>query len=402
MGLIRAALAGAASTLADQWKEYFYCEAIPSDTLAVRGHRTTTAASSNHGDDNIISSGSAITVADGQCMLIVDNGAIAEVCAEPGQFIYDASTEPSVFAGSFGEGLRKAFEEFRKRFTFGGQKASDQRIYYINTKEIPRIRYGTPSPVPFRVVDRNANLDIDIGVRCFGEYSLRISNPILFYKNVAGNFPDSYRVSQIEEQLRSELLTALQPAFARISEEGVRYSAVPGHAAELADLLNKELSSKWRDLRGIEIASFGMSSISASDEDAQMIKNMQKTAALRDQSMAAATMVDASAEAMKGAANNANGAMAGFLGFGMAQNAANGAGLNIGQMYQAGASKKPGGWTCPSCGTVNDGNFCTQCGTKKPEEGKTAEIRFCPNCGHPFDDPSHPPKFCPNCGRKIE
>ena len=372
MGLIRGLVSGASSTLADQWKEYFYCEAIPADTIAVRGHKRVSAHSSNRVDDNIITTGSVVAVADGQCMLIVDNGKVAEVCAEPGEYRYDASAQPSVFAGKLGDSIGEVFREIGKRFTFGGQPATDQRVYYFNTKEMPGIKYGTANPVPFRVVDPHANLDVDIEVRCFGEYSIRVTNPVLFYTNVCGNFRDTYKVSEISDQLRSELLTALQPAFAEISGQGVRYSAVPAHAAELADSLNHQLDSKWRDLRGIEIVSFGVSSISASEEDEQMIKDMQRTAALKDQSMAAATLVAAQAEAMKEAAKNPNGAMAGFMGFGMAQNAGANNGMNVGQMYQAGQA-----------------------------QNAARLVKFCPECGYKIPDPENPPKFCPNCGKPV-
>lgn len=423
MGLIRAMESGTSQVLADQWKDYFYSESIPADTIAVRGQRRVHSGSSNNGDDNIITTGSVVAVADGQCMLIVDNGKVAEVCAEPGEYRYDASTQPSVFAGKLGGSIKQVFSEIGKRFTFGGQPATDQRVYYFNMKEIPGIKYGTANPVPFRVVDQHANLDVDIEVRCFGEYSIRVSNPILFYTNVSGNFRDSYKVSQISDQLRTELLTALQPAFADISAKGVRYSAVPAHTSMLADSLNQQLSGKWKDLRGIEIVSFGVSSITASDEDEDMIKEMQKTAALKDQSMAAATLVGAQAEAMKEAAKNKNGALTGFMGFGMAQNAGANTGMNVGKMYEA-ASQNPqgagvngapnggfaaaagaaGSWTCPKCGKVNTGNFCSDCGTKKPEEpAKTARsVNFCPECGYKIPDPQNPPKFCPNCGKPIQ
>ena len=267
MGLIQAALSAAGSTMRDQWKEYFYCEALPADTIAVKGIKRVSGFSSNRGNDNIISDGSVIAVADGQCMLIVEQGQVVDICAEPGEYRYDSKTEPSLFTGSLGDGIKNVFAQIGKRFTFGGQPSSDQRVYYFNTKEMPGMKYGTANPVPFRVVDERAGIDMDISVKCFGEYSIKVADPILFYTNVTGNFADTYKVNQIEGQLRSELLTALQPAFARISEKGVRYSAVAGHTAELADLLNDELSKKWRDLRGIEIVSFGISSIKANEED---------------------------------------------------------------------------------------------------------------------------------------
>ena len=311
MGLIKAALGSVGGVLADQWKEYFYCDALDSNTLVVRGLKRTSGRSGNKGSDNIITSGSVIAVADGQCMIIVDQGKIAELCAEPGEFVYDASTEPSIFCGSLGEGVSTVFRQIGKRFTFGGEVPKDQRVYYFNTKEIVGNKYGTPSPVPFRVVDPRAGIDIDIGIRCFGEYSYRICNPILFYTNVCGNVTEPYTRDKLDNQLKTELLTALQPAFAKISAQGIRYSSLPGHTTEIADALNDVLSNKWRDLRGLEIVAFGVSSVKANEDDEQMIKELQRNAAFRDPNMAAAHLVGAQAAAMQGAANNANGAAMG-------------------------------------------------------------------------------------------
>ena len=432
MGLIKAALGSASGVLADQWKEYFYCDALDSNTIMVRGQKRVSGRSGNRGSDNIITSGSVIAVADGQCMIIVDQGKIAELCAEPGEFRYDASTEPSIFSGSLGEGIGAVFSAIGKRFTFGGEAPKDQRVYYFNTKELTGNKYGTPSPVPFRVVDQRAGIDIDIDIRCFGEYSYRVSNPILFYTNVCGNVSGAYTRDQLDPQLKTELLTALQPAFAKLSEEGIRYSALPGHTTAIADALNEVLSNKWRDLRGIEIVSFGVSSVKASEEDEQMIKELQRNVAFRDPNAAAAHLVGAQAAAMQDAAKNANGAAMGFMGMNMAGQAG---GFNAANLYAMGSqqpaearpapaqkasgwtcptcgkeafgkfcpecgTKKPeDGWVCPSCGTVNKGKFCAECGAKKPADGP---LYKCNKCGWEPDDPAHPPKFCPQCGDPID
>ena len=335
MGLIKAIAGAAGGVMADQWKEYFYCEAMPANILATKGHKKVTGRSSNYkGDENIITNGSMIAVADGQCMLIVEQGKVVEVCAEPGEFLYDSSTEPSIFSGKLGDGIGDVFRNIGKRFTFGGEAPKDQRVYYFNTKELIGNKYGTASPVPFRVVDQRAAIDIDVGIRCFGEYSYHIANPLLFYTNVCGNVSEDYDRSNLDSQLKTELLTALQPAFAKISEMGIRYSALPGHTVELADALNEALSAKWRDLRGIEVVSFGVSSVTANEEDEKMIKEMQRNAAFMDPTRAAAHLAGATGDAMKTAAANPNGAVGAFMGMGMAGGMA---GAQMGNLYQQGA-----------------------------------------------------------------
>lgn len=394
MGLIKAGLGSVGGVLADQWKEYFYCEAMPETVLMVKGH---TRGSNNRGSDNIITTGSVVAVADGQCMLIVEQGKVVEVCAEPGEYTYDAATEPSLFSGPLSwDSLKTVFAEIGKRFSFGGEAPMDQRVYYFNIKELVGNKYGTPNPVPFRVVDQRAGIDIDISVKCFGEYSYRISNPLLFYKNVCGNVSEGYDRATLDSQLKTELLTALQPAFAKLSEQGVRYSALPGHAMELADALNEVLSEKWRDLRGLEVVSFGISSLVADEDDEKLLKDLQRAAAFKDPTLAAASLVGAQTAAMQSAAENPGGAAVGFMGMNMAAAAG---GVSAQELYamgrkpqapapaaaggawrcacgaesqgnfcsQCGAKKPAAGWSCPACGAENHGNFCTQCGAKKPE-----------------------------------
>ena len=294
MGLIKAITGAAGGVLADQWKEFFYCDSLGADVLCKRGQKKVSGRSSNtKGDESIISNGSIISVADGQCMMIVEQGKVVEVCAEPGEFKWDSSTEPSIFTGSFGQSLAETFKNIGKRFTFGGEAPKDQRVYYFNTKELIGNKYGTASPVPFRVVDQRAGIDIDISVRCFGEYSYKIVDPIIFYTNVCSNVAEEYTRDNLDSQLRSELLTALQPAFARISEMGVRYSSVPGHTTELSELLKNELSSKWKAARGIEIQNVGVSSIKAEEDDEKMLKELQKNTAYTDPTRAAAALVGA-------------------------------------------------------------------------------------------------------------
>ncbi len=430
MGLIRAGIGAIGGVLADQWREYFYCDSLSADILVVKGQKRTSGRSSNtKGDENIISNGSIVAVNDGQCMIIVEQGKIVEVCAEPGEFIWDTSTEPSIFYGGLGKGIVATFKTIGKRFTLGGDTGKDQRVYYFNTKEIMGNKYGTPNAVPFRVVDKNIGLDIDISVRCHGEYSYKIADPLLFYVNVCGNVSRAFAREEIDSQLKAELMTALQPAFAKISEMGIRYSALPGHTQELAEVLNDVLSKKWTELRGIKIAAFGVSSVKASDEDEAMIKELQKNAALRNPTMAAATLVGAQAQAMQDAAKNTGGAFLGFAGINMASQAGgmNAQGLyamgggpakdsaadkeewvcacgakNTGRFCSECAKPRPEGkkgWTCPKCGTVNKGKFCMECAAPKP---KGEKLYKCDKCGWEPEDPARPPKFCPECGDPFD
>lgn len=431
MGLIAAGLGAVGGVLADQWKEFFYCDAIDKNTLAVKGQKRISSRSSNtKGNDNIISNGSVIAVADGQCMIIVEQGKIVEVCAEPGEFVWDSSTEPSIFTGKLGTSIKETFKLIGKRFTFGGDPGKDQRVYYFNTKEIIDNKFGTPTPIPFRVVDRNINLDIDVSVRCSGVYSYRIVDPLLFYANVCGNVDPSYTRTEIDTQLKTEFVSALQPAFAKISELQVRPSALPGHAEELSEAMNSALSKKWGELRGIQVVSIAMNPITLSEEDQELIKKAQHAAIMRDPTMAAATLVEAQSQAMKDAAKNSAGAMTGFMGYGMAQQAG---GINaqnlfaMGQQQQQAAPAAPAapkagawrcscgaentgkfcmecgkskpeenvGWTCKKCGTVNKGKFCMECGEKKPAN---EPLYKCDKCGWEPEDPKNPPKFCPECG----
>ena len=430
MGLIRAGLNAVGGTLASQWKEYFYADALPEDVLATRALKKTKGrfGGSRSEDDNIISNGSVVAVADGQCMMIVDQGRIVDFCAEPGEFVFDEGGEPTIFCGGLSGGNMKAILQTTfERLSYGGQAGRDQRVYYFNTKEIIGNKYGTPSPVPFRVVDEKLGLDVDISIRCFGEYSYRIVNPMLFYTNVCGNVESEYTRDQIDSQLKSELLTALQPAFARISDMGIRYSALPGHTTEIASALNDVLSEKWAQLRGVEIVSFGVSSVKASEQDEQMIKELQRNAVFRNPNMAAAHLVGAQAQAMQDAARNQGGAFTGFMGMNMANM---NSGLNANTLFQMGAqqqtpaqpaanswkcacgaaatgkfcpecgAKKPEaeGWTC-QCGAVNKGKFCSECGAKRPAG---APVYRCDKCGWQPEDPTHPPKFCPECGDPFD
>ena len=435
MGLIKAGMGALGGTLADQWKEFFYCDALDKEVLVVKGQKRTGGRSSNtKGNDNIISNGSGIAVADGQCMIIVEQGKIVEVCAEPGEFTYDTSTEPSIFSGNLGESIKDTFRTIGKRFALGGDTGKDQRVYYFNIKEIMDNKFGTPNPVPFRVVDSKIGLDVDVSIRCSGVYSYTIADPLLFYSKVCGNVEREYTREEIDSQLKTEFISALQPAFGKLSNLELRPNQIVTHNTELEEAMNEALSTKWGELRGLKVVSIALGSVTLPPEDAEMIKQLQRTAVLQNPNMAGATLVGAQADAMKAAASNSAGAMTGFMGMGMAMNA--GGGMNAQNLFAMGQQQQAAqqqaaqqqaaadGWKC-SCGAVANGKFCPECGSPKPvEEGWTCTCgavnkgKFCPECGakKPAGVPQYkcdkcgwepekgakPPKFCPECGDPFD
>ena len=447
MGLIKAGMGAIGGVLADQWKEYFYCDSMTPDVLMCKGQKRISnqgRSSNTSAEDNIISNGSVIAVNVGQCMMIVEQGKVVDLCAEPGEYTYDKSTEPSVFTGDLKESVIQVFQRMGKRFTFGGDTGKDQRVYYFNTKEIIGNKYGTPAEIPFKVIEENTGRGLLVRIRCFGEYSYKIVDPILFYSTIAGNAPDQYLRSQWDSQLKSELLTALQPAFGKISAQRIDYTELPMRSMELADALNDVLSSKWRDLRGIEIVSFGVNSVKANEEDEAKLQKVQMGAMMSNPEMRMGVLTDATADGIRNASANESGMgpMGAFIGMGMANMAG---GMAMGNAYGPGGQYPPqygqqpygqppqqpyppqqpapaAGWAC-SCGhTGNTGNFCSGCGKPKPApqpaaggwdcacgaKGNTG--KFCTNCGKP--QPAAPEgwtcscgsvnqgQFCPNCGSR--
>lgn len=406
MGLIKAAVGAAGGVLADQWKEYFYSDALESDVLAVKGQRRVSGRSSNTKGENVISNGSVVAVASGQAMMIVDNGKIVEFCAEPGEYVFDNNAEPSIFTGDLKESVKDTFKNMMVRFTFGGSPGRDQRVYYFNTKEMFGNKYGTPSPVPFKIIDDNIGLNLNVNIRCFGEYTYRITDPMLFYQNVCGNVEQAYTREEIDAKMKAEVMHALQPALARIALKKIHYEELPLYTVDIANELNDILSQDWRERRGIEMESFSIASVKALEEDEAMLKELQRNAVFRNTDMAAAHLVGAQAEAMQAAAANtsAGPAMA-FMGMGMAGAAG---GANANQLFQqnqfqqqqqmqqmAAQQPAPGSWTCPTCNISVPGNFCPQCGMKKPEPKPAAGSWTCPTCNIPVSG-----NFCPECGMK--
>ena len=436
MGLIKAAFGAAGGVLADQWKEFFYCDALDMDTLVVKGQKRTGRRSSNtKGSDNVISNGSGIAVADGQCMIIVEQGKIVEVCAEPGEYTYDTSTEPSIFAGSFGESLKQTFQTVGKRFTYGGDTGKDQRVYYFNTKEIMGNKFGTPSPIIFEVMNKNLGMSRTVNVRCNGVYSYTISDPLLFYTRVCGNVEQAYTRDIIDEQMKTEFVSALQPAFGALAELELRPAQIPAKANELKKAMNDALQIEWVE-RGISVANIALNPITLNPEDMKKIQEMEDSMTYGQNAfMMGGRMATATANAMEAAAANEAGAMTGFMGMNMAGGAMGG-GFNQAQnfyamgMQQQNAASAPAqpaanGWKC-SCGATATGKFCPECGSPKPADsgswrcscGAENTGKFCPSCGSRKpagvpqyrcdkcgwtpEDPTKAPRFCPECGDPFD
>ena len=446
MGLIKAGIGALGGVLADQWKEYFYCDALDMDTLVVKGQKRTSKRSSNtKGSDNVISNGSGIAVADGQCMIIVEQGKVVDVCAEPGEYTYDTSSEPSIFAGSFGESLKQSFVEMGKRFTFGGETSKDQRVYYINTKEIMGNKFGTPSPIIFEVMNKRIGFSRTVSIRCNGVYSYIISDPLRFYTRIAGNISDRFTRDLLDEQLKAEFVDALQPAFGALAEMELRPAQIPGKARELKKAMNEALQVEWAESRGISVEKIALNPITLNPEDMKTIQEMEDSMSYGQNAfMMGGRMATASANAMETAAGNSAGAMTGFMGMNMAGNAMGGGFNQAQQFYNMGMQQQQQqmaqqqaqqlvdaqakamasaaaaeGWKC-SCGATATGKFCPECGSKKPEPkpaggwtckcGATATGKFCPECGSPkpADDGSwtcacgtkNTGKFCAECGAK--
>ena len=436
MGLIKAITGAVGGVLADQWKEFFYCDALSADVLVRKGSKRVSGRSSNtKGSDNIISNGSGIAVADGQCMLIVEQGKIVEVCAEPGEYTFDSSAEPSIFTGDLGMSIMDTFQAIGRRIGYGGDTGRDQRVYYINTKEIMGNKFGTPSPILFEVVNKRIGMSRTVNVRCNGVYSYTISDPLIFYTKVCGNVRSEFTRDMLDEQLKAEFISALQPAFGALAEQELRPAQLPAKVNELKKAMNDALKTDWAENRGITVESIALNPIRLSDDDLKKITDMEDAASYgANPFMMSGRMATASANAMEAAAANSAGAMTGFMGLNMAGGAQNG--FNAAQQfYQMGMQQQTqqpqpaapaaaqGGWRC-ACGAENTGKFCAECGSPKPADGWKCACgavnkgKFCPECGAkkpaaaPLyrcdkcgwepEDPRNPPKFCPECGDRFD
>jgi len=433
MGLIKAALGAAGGVLADQWVDFITCDSLSGDILMAQGKKPQQARSSNtKGSENIISNGSKINVSNGQCMIIVENGKIVDFCSEPGQYVYNTQLQPSLFGGGLKD-LGPSFAQVGKRFLAGGAPTDQQKVYYINTKEILNNKIGW-GKIPFRHYDPEFDKSIVVQVQGFGMYTFKIADPLLFYTNLAGNVADSYTKDTLLTTMKAEVMSALNPALGKIAQTKIPYDELILYPQQLGEYINENVGPRWGSSRGIEIISFAVESITVDEESAKKIAQLQETAIHTDAGMAGARLVTAQANAMENAAKNPGGAMAGFMGVNMAQGMG---GTNAGdllkianeqkaekqaQANQAAANNVSADrWTC-ACGQVNTGKFCDECGGKKPENaggwtcvcgtantgkfcsecGKVRPSKIvCAKCGWEPDDAGKLPKFCPECGEKF-
>ncbi|MCL2772775.1 MAG: SPFH domain-containing protein [Oscillospiraceae bacterium] len=435
-GVVGAGVNSVGGVLADQWVDFITCDSLSDSNLMAVGKKPQQSRSvNNKGSENIISNGSKINVADGQCMLIIENGKVVDYCAEPGQYVYNTQLQPSLLGGGLKD-LKSSFMQIGKRFAAGGAPTDQQKVYYVNTKEIINNKIGW-GKIPFRHYDPDFDKSIVVQVQGFGMYTFHVSDPLLFYKNLAGNITDVYTKDTLMMTMKAEIMSALNPALGKIAMTKIPYDQLTMYPEELGKYVNEAVGPKWGTDRGIEIKSFAVESITVDDESAKKIAQLQETAIHTDPGMAGARLVTAQANAMEDAAKNQAGAMTGFMGLGMAQGTGgSNAAASLFNMAKEQKDEKQAqqaqqmqsnnaaadAWTCAACGHVSTGKFCEECGAKKPENTGTwtcgcgavntgkfcsecgkarPEKIVCPKCGWTPEDQSKPPKFCPECGTKF-
>ena len=425
MGIIRAALNAAGGALADQWLEVVEADSMGDTTVFTKGVTVRSGDKRNNnkkGTADTISNGSIIHVYPGQFMMLVDGGKVVDYTAEPGYFKVSNSSAPSLFGGEFGDALKDAFT----RVKFGGVPSHAQKAYFINLQEIKGIRFGTRAPVNYFDNFYNAELFL----RAHGTYSIKITDPIKFYTEVLPKNADRVEINQVNEQYLSEFLEALQAAINRMSADGIRISYVASKSRELSQYMATELDGDWKAMRGMEVLSVGIASVSYDEESKKLINMRNQGAMLGDAAIREGYVQGAVARGMEAAGSNQGGSAQAFMGMGIGMNAGGGFMAAASQSNQAqiardaeqkkaeadaaangwkcacgavnqgkfcpecGAKKPeaPAGWTC-SCGAVNTGKFCSECGAKKPED----DTWFCTECGHKNTGAG---KFCPECGAK--
>lgn len=404
MGIIKAATSAIGGGLADQWLEVIEPDNMSDSTVMTKGvkvRRNDKRGSNRKGTEDVITDGSVIHVYPNMMMLLVDGGRIIDYTAEEGYYTVKNELAPSMLNGSLKDAISETFD----RFKFGGVTPQKQQVFYINLQEIKGIRFGTSSPLNYFDNFYNAELFL----RAHGNYSLRITDPILFYTNAIPKNKSQVDINDINEQYLAEFLTALQTAINKMSADGERISYVPSKSMELSKYMGTVLDDSWRELRGMEIVSVAVASISYTDDSVKLINMRNQGAMLGDPSIREGYVQGSVARGMESAGSNAAGATTGFVGMGMGMNAGGGY-LNQAsqnnqqqmQQQQAPAQSNADHWDCPQCGTSNTGKFCSNCGTPKPtNDGPSLKMK-CSDCGEVIDLANGIPKFCPNCGKPFK
>lgn len=403
MGIIKAATSAIGGGLADQWLEVIEPDNMSDSTVMTKGvkvRRNDKRGSNRKGTEDVITDGSVIHVYPNMMMLLVDGGRIIDYTAEEGYYTVKNELAPSMLNGSLKDAISETFD----RFKFGGVTPQKQQVFYINLQEIKGIRFGTSSPLNYFDNFYNAELFL----RAHGNYSLRITDPILFYTNAIPKNKSQVDINDINEQYLAEFLTALQTAINKMSADGERISYVPSKSMELSKYMGTVLDDSWRELRGMEIVSVAVASISYTDDSVKLINMRNQGAMLGDPSIREGYVQGSVARGMESAGSNAAGATTGFVGMGMGMNAGGGylnqASQNNQQQMQqqASAQNNADHWDCPQCGTSNTGKFCSNCGAPKPtSDGPSLKMK-CSDCGEVIDLANGIPKFCPNCGKPFK
>lgn len=436
MGIIRAITSAIGGGLGDEWLEVYESDYMGPTTITAPGvvvRKNDPRNSNKKGTADTISNGSLIQVKEGQFMLLVDGGKVIDYSGEAGYFKVDNSSMPSLFNGELGDSLKETFNRVR----FSGSTPYKQTTYFLNMQEVRGLKFGTPAPVNYYDNFYNAELFL----RAHGSYTIRITDPLKFYIQVADHDADSsIDVADMSEQYRNEFLTAFQTALNKMSADGERISFVLSRGDQLAEYMQDVLDEKWQALRGFQVESVAIASISYDEESQKLINMRNQGAMLSDASIREGYVQGSIARGLESAGSNEAGAGQGFFGMGVGMSTIGGgfgtfsqnnaeqirqqqAGQGKGTVASVpatpstgntdpsavqgnagvettvvgaatGAATASASWTCPQCGTQNSGKFCTECGTKKPDNSSK-----CPKCGHPVTEKA---RFCPECGQKLE
>ena len=422
MGIIKAVASAVGGALADQWLEAIEPDDMGDRIVFARGVQVRRGKGSNtKGSSDIVSNGSVIHVYPNQFMMLVDGGKVVDYTAEEGYYTIDHSAMPSMFNGQFGEALKESFNRIR----FGGITPTAQKVYYVNLQEIKGIKFGTRNPVNYFDNFYNAELFL----RAHGTYSIKVTDPLKFYGEVIPKNADRVDIDSINEQYLSEFLEAFQTSVNQMSADGTRISFVTSKSRELGRYMADTLDEEWNKLRGMEIQSVGIASITYDEESQNLINLRNKGAMMGDPGIREGYVQSTIAEGLKNAGSNSAGSLAGFMGMGFGMQTGGGfmgaasntnmqqmqnqgnwsaagaqqAGMNPGPGVPAGARQtgmdpgpgapggtaragmnpgagapvgtaqsgvNPGpgtaGWYCPNCGTPNSGKFCSECGNPRP------------------------------------